>query len=86
MPFNLLLLPLLSGFLFTRRWNATKYETLRAESERLLLLSSVWGIVFLAIAFAITSYARPRYLEKQFPKLKTKVEAARSQRARFHIW
>lgn len=61
MPFNLFLLPLLSGFLFTRHWNVTKYETLRSENERLLLLSSVWGGIFLAIAFAITSFARPKF-------------------------
>lgn len=61
MPFNLLLLPLLSGFIFTRHWNATRYETLRSENERLLLLSSVWGVVFLVIAFSITSYTRPQY-------------------------
>ncbi len=58
MPFNLLLLPLLGGFIFTRYWNKTYYETLRAENERLLLVSSIWGLLFLAVAFVVTSYAR----------------------------
>lgn len=56
MPFNLLLLPLLGGFIFTRYWNKTRYEALRSESERLLLLSSVWGLVFLIAAFVSTSF------------------------------
>lgn len=61
MPFNLLLLPLLGGFIFTRYWNKTRYEALRAENQRLLLLSSVWGLCFLVTAFVITSLLRAKY-------------------------
>jgi hypothetical protein len=64
MPFNLLLLPLLGGFLFIRRWNVTKFETLRSENERLLLLSSAYGVLFLIISFSITAYT-----QAQFPDL-----------------
>jgi hypothetical protein len=59
--FNLLLLPLLGGFIFTRYWNKTRYEALRAENQRLLLLSSVWGLAFLVTAFVITSLLRAKY-------------------------
>jgi hypothetical protein len=62
MPFgSLLLLPLLGGFIFTRYWNKTRYESLRAESERLLLLSSVWGFITLSVAFIVTSLIRLKF-------------------------
>lgn len=51
MPFNLLLLPLLGGFLFFSHWNRTKFFAKRQDKERLLLYSSLWGVVFLAISF-----------------------------------
>jgi hypothetical protein len=48
MPFNLLLLPLLGGFLFFSHWYRTAYYAKRQDKERLLLYSSLWGLVFLA--------------------------------------
>jgi hypothetical protein len=53
-PFNLLLLPLLGGFIFTRQWNRTKYHHLRSDKERLILLSATFGLFFLIFAFSIT--------------------------------
>lgn len=55
MPYNLLLLPLLGGFLFLRWWNPTRYHALRAEKERLLILAAIPGLVSLILAFAIVS-------------------------------
>lgn len=54
MPFNLLLLPLLGGFLFFSHWNRTAFFAKRQEKERLLLYSSLWGVVFLAISFSLS--------------------------------
>jgi hypothetical protein len=53
MPYNLLLLPLLGGYLFLRWWNPTRYHALRAEKERLLILAAIPGLASLIIAFAI---------------------------------
>lgn len=53
MPYNLLLLPLLGGFLFLRWWNPTRYHALRAEKERLLILAAIPGLASLIFAFAI---------------------------------
>jgi hypothetical protein len=51
MPFNLLLLPLLGGFIFFSHWNRTAYFAKRHDSERLLLYSSLYGVLFLGISF-----------------------------------
>lgn len=53
MPYNLLFLPLLGGYLFLRWWNRTRYHALRAEKERLLLMAAVPGLASLIVAFAI---------------------------------
>jgi hypothetical protein len=50
MPFNLLLLPLLGGFLFFSHGYRTAYFAKRQDKERLLLYSSLWGLLFLAIS------------------------------------
>ncbi|MEA2204398.1 MAG: hypothetical protein QOE77_1174 [Blastocatellia bacterium] len=55
MPYNLLLLPLLGGFLFLRWWNPTRYHALRAEKERLLILAAIPGLMSLIAAFALVS-------------------------------
>jgi hypothetical protein len=54
-PFNILLLPLLGGFVFVSLWNRTYWHTQRAEKERLLLYASCAGILFLGIAILIGS-------------------------------
>jgi hypothetical protein len=54
MPENLFLLfPLLGGFIFTSKWNKTKWYSARWEKERLLLNSAVWGGVFTFIAYLL---------------------------------
>src|ERR1043166_5967936 len=55
MPYNLLLLPLLGGFLFLRWWNPTRYHALRADKERLLILAAIPGVISVVVAFVIVS-------------------------------
>lgn len=54
MPFNLLLLPLLGGFIFFSHWNRTAFFAIRQDRERLLFYSSLWGIVFLGLSFLLS--------------------------------
>jgi hypothetical protein len=63
MPFNLLLLPLLGGFLFFSHWYRTAYFAKRQDKERLLLYSSLWGLLFLAASLLAST------LIPYFPKL-----------------
>jgi len=53
MPFNLLLLPLLGGYIFLRYWNPTRYHALRAEKERLIILAAIPGFISLIVPFSI---------------------------------
>ena len=53
MPWNLLLFPLLGGFLFLH-CNLFKYRSRRFEGERLLLHSASYGIVFGALGRLVT--------------------------------
>jgi len=55
MPYNLLLLPLLGGFLFLRWWNPTRYHALRADKERLLILAAIPGLISVIFAFIIVT-------------------------------
>lgn len=48
MPFNVLLLPLLGGFILVTRWNHTRFTTKRYAGERLVFFAAIAG-VFLAI-------------------------------------
>jgi hypothetical protein len=50
MPFNLLLLPLLGGFLLVSSFYITKYQTWRADGHRLLFYSATFGIGLLGIS------------------------------------
>lgn len=55
MPFNILLLPLLGGFVFISFWNRTRWYAQRAEKERLLLYAFLAGVVFIGISILILS-------------------------------
>lgn len=57
MPFNLLLLPLLGGFIFVRFWNRTRAQALRDDKDRLLLKASFVGLLALIIAFFLAALA-----------------------------
>ncbi|WP_373514604.1 hypothetical protein [Persicitalea sp.] len=52
MPFNLLLLPLIGGFVLLSHWNFTLYFAKRLDKERLLLYSSLVGAILLGVSFA----------------------------------
>lgn len=54
MPFNVLLLPLLGGYVFISQWNRTRFDTRRYSGERLLLHAALAGVWFLLIAFVLT--------------------------------
>lgn len=54
MPFNVLLLPLLGGYLFISHWNHTRFDARRYSGERLVFHAATAGVVFLAVAFLIT--------------------------------
>ena len=58
MPFNLLLLPLLAGYLVLARSNIRAYSTLRLSKEQLLLHASLVGLVLLAISRLCCALAR----------------------------
>lgn len=51
MPFNVLLLPLLGGYIFLTKWNRTRFDTKRYSGERLLFHAAAAGVVFLALSF-----------------------------------
>lgn len=53
MPFNVLLLPLLGGYIFIRRLNRTRFSAVRYSGERLIFHSAVAGVVLLAVAFLV---------------------------------
>jgi hypothetical protein len=55
MPWNLFLFPLLGGFLFLHVCNLFRYRSQRFESERLLLHSASYGVVF-GIAGRFTTF------------------------------
>ncbi|HST07359.1 MAG TPA: hypothetical protein VLJ83_04270 [Gemmatimonadaceae bacterium] len=60
MPFNVLLLPLLGGYLFITYWHFTRFDSKRYSGERLIFHSALAGFVFLALAFAAVGVAISR--------------------------
>ncbi len=52
MPFNLLLFPLLGGYVFVTKCNFTKYKALRYDGQRLLFASSFMGCILLLLSFS----------------------------------
>jgi hypothetical protein len=53
MPFNLLLLPLLGGYIFVRKCFRTRYSALRSENYRLLFLAAEFGLYLLLLASGV---------------------------------
>jgi hypothetical protein len=53
MPYNLLFLPLLGGYIFVRKCFRTRYRALRAEHYKLLFLAAEFGVYLLLLAAAI---------------------------------
>lgn len=56
MPFNVLLLPLLGGYVFLRYWNRTRFSSRRYTGERLLFHAAIAGILFVSAAFVVTRF------------------------------
>ncbi len=57
MPFNLLLLPLLGGYLFTHLTYCTRFRAYGLSSYRLILNSALYGLVFAVISHVTTRAA-----------------------------
>jgi hypothetical protein len=53
MPFNVLLLPLLGGYLLLTHWNRTRFATKRYSGERLIFHSAIAGVALLCLSFLI---------------------------------
>lgn len=53
MPFNVLLLPLLGGYIFITNWNRTRFTSKRYSGERLIFHAAIAGVLFLILAFLI---------------------------------
>lgn len=64
MPFNVLLLPLLGGYLFITHCNRTRFHTKRYSGERLLFHAAIAGVGLL-----ISSFLLVRALEWGFPTI-----------------
>jgi len=52
MPFNVLILPLLGGYIFVRFWHHTKIHIMRSDKDRLLIRASIIGLFTLMFAYA----------------------------------
>jgi hypothetical protein len=52
-PFNVLLLPLLGGYVFICYWNHTRFSARRYSGEKLLFHSALAGVVLLVFSYAI---------------------------------
>lgn len=55
MPFDVLLLPLLGGYVFITNWNRTRFHTKRYSGERLIFHAALAGVVFLALSYVIVA-------------------------------
>lgn len=60
MPYNLLLLPLLGGFVFIGLCNRCRFSVLRGDGYRLLLQASVAGVFLLLVSIFLTYLAGSR--------------------------
>jgi hypothetical protein len=54
MPFNVLLLPLLGGYIFISYWNRTKYSARRYSGERFIFHAAIVGVILLLISLLLT--------------------------------
>ncbi len=56
MPFNVLLLPLLGGYVFISHWNKTRFGARRYTGQRLILHSALAGVCLFLVSFLITKF------------------------------
>jgi hypothetical protein len=62
MPFNVLLLPLLGGYIFISNWNFTRFAAKRYSGERLLFHAALAGVFLLVLSYILVQVianARP---------------------------
>jgi hypothetical protein len=53
MPFNVLLLPLLGGYVFITYWNHTRFSARRYSGERLVIHAALAGVFLLVLSYAL---------------------------------
>lgn len=53
MPYNVLLLPLLGGYIFITYWNRTRFHVKRYSGERLIFHAALAGVFFLGITYGV---------------------------------
>ena len=58
MPYNLLLLPLLGGYIFITQWNRTRFSVMRIDGHRLLFQAATAGATFLLSAVFLSTLCR----------------------------
>ncbi|MFW6201032.1 MAG: hypothetical protein ACOC8B_00510 [Gemmatimonadota bacterium] len=51
MPLNVLLLPLLGGYVFVSYWNVTRFDARRYSGQRLFFHAAVAGTILMSVAF-----------------------------------
>lgn len=56
MPFNLLLLPLLGGYIFISKCNFTLFDSKRHSGQRLIIESALWGLLFLVVSHVFSKF------------------------------
>lgn len=56
MPFNVLLLPLLGGYVFITYWDRTRFDAKRYSGERLLFHAALAGVVFLVASYLLVAF------------------------------
>jgi hypothetical protein len=52
-PFNVLLLPLLGGYIFITYWNRTRFHVKRYSGERLIFHAALAGVFFLGVSYVV---------------------------------
>ena len=58
MPFDVLLLPLLGGYIFISSWNCTRFDAKRYSGQRLLFHSAIAGVGLLGSSYGILLVTR----------------------------
>jgi hypothetical protein len=52
-PFNVLLLPLLGGYIFITYWNRTRFHVKRYSGERLIFHAALAGVFLLSVSYVV---------------------------------
>ncbi len=61
MPYNLLIFPLLGGFLFIHTYKPLHYTSKRLEGYRLLIYSSLAGVILLVVSVIFVGFVNASY-------------------------